>query len=148
MIIIGYQGIGKSTLAGKNNCIDLESCNFKHNGVRHDDWYIYYGQIADHLSKQGFTVFVSSHEVVRKYLRMHSKEKLMIICPSTALKDAWIEKLRERYEKTKLEKDYNALKNAEDKYEENIADLMHCGINVFPICKIDYVLANMIELIK
>lgn len=28
MIYIGYQGIGKSSISGKNKCIDLESENF------------------------------------------------------------------------------------------------------------------------
>ena len=68
MIISGYQGIGKSSLAGKNNCIDLESGNFWVDGKRADDWYKPYCQIANHLSQQGYTVFVSSHEVVRKEL--------------------------------------------------------------------------------
>ena len=40
MIIIGYQGIGKSTLAGHNSVIDLESGNFWNDGKRIDDWYI------------------------------------------------------------------------------------------------------------
>ena len=52
MIIIGYQGIGKSTLAGKDNkFIDLESGNFWVNGERVENWYIPYCQIAEHLSK-------------------------------------------------------------------------------------------------
>ena len=39
MIYVGYQGIGKSSIAGKHNCIDLESGNFWDNGVRADNWY-------------------------------------------------------------------------------------------------------------
>ena len=66
MIITGYQGIGKSTLARKDkNIIDLESssfwkydksCNSK---TRCEDWYVYYCQVAMDLSRQGYTVFVS-----------------------------------------------------------------------------------------
>ena len=67
MIVIGYQGIGKSTLANKDlRFIDLESGNFWVDGKRADDWYKPYCQIAEHLSRQGYIVFTSSHEVVRK----------------------------------------------------------------------------------
>lgn len=97
MIIIGYQGIGKSTLAGKNKCIDLESGNFwfydleTYQKVRHNDWYVPYCNIANHLSEQGYTVFTSSHEVVRNELKK-SKEDVFIIYPSIELKDEWIKK--------------------------------------------------------
>ena len=53
MIVIGYQGIGKSTLAGRDHkFIDLESGNFWVDGKRADDWYKPYCQIAEHLSKK------------------------------------------------------------------------------------------------
>ena len=105
MIIVGYQCIGKSTLS--NMClkyIDLESGSFWHDGKRPDDWYIYYCQIAEHLSKQGYNVFVSSHEPVRKFLK-NSSERVIAIAPSIELKDQWIEKLKNRYEASKLDKD-------------------------------------------
>ena len=36
MIVIGYQGIGKSTLVKEHNsCIDFESSNFKINGMQY-----------------------------------------------------------------------------------------------------------------
>ena len=70
MIIIGYQGIGKSTLANIDNAyIDLESSNFWHKGERYDNWYIYYGKIAESLSRQNYNVFTSSHREVRDYLK-------------------------------------------------------------------------------
>ena len=70
MIIIGYQGIGKSTLA-KNSLkyIDLESGNFWINGERDEQWYKPYCNIANHLSAQGYTVFTSSHKEVREELK-------------------------------------------------------------------------------
>lgn len=87
MIIIGYQGIGKSTLS--SIClkyIDLESSVFWIDGKRHDDWYIAYTQIAENLSRQGYVVFVSSHEVVRNALK-NSKEKVICCVPAPYLKD-------------------------------------------------------------
>ena len=117
MIVIGYQGIGKSTLAGRNNrFIDLESGNFWVDGKRADDWYKPYCQIAEHLSQQGYIVFTSSHEVVRKQLE-NSGETIVVVYPSIKLKDEWIAKLEKRYEESGLEKDYKALMNAKDRYE-------------------------------
>ena len=128
MIVIGYQGIGKSTLAGRNyQFIDLESGNFWVDGKRADDWYKPYCQIAEHLSKQGYIVFTSSHEVVRKQL-VNSSEVVVVVYPAIKLKTMWLEKLCDRYQQTGLDKDYKAYMNAEDRYEENIHELETCDI--------------------
>lgn len=144
MIIVGYQGIGKSTLAGKHKFIDLESGNFWHNGVRPDNWYVFYCQIAEHLSQQGYDVFVSSHEVVRNRLKKYSNEQLCVIFPSVELKDEWINKLKKRFESSKLEKDYKAWMNAEDRYVENIQELKNSGINYIELKDINYSLENIL----
>lgn len=126
MVIVGYQGIGKSTLAkNANGFIDLESSNFFVNGVRSPDWYIPYCKIALNLSAQGYDVFVSSHQVVRDYLADEHNHDLLIICPSKDLKNQWIKKLEDRYNSTGLDKDYKAWKNAECRYEENIDELLN-----------------------
>lgn len=123
MIVIGYQGIGKSTLAGRERrYIDLESGNFWVDGKRDEDWYKPYCQIAEHLSQQGYTVFVSSHEVVRKQLE-DTRETVVVVYPAINLRDYWVDKLHERYMDSGLEKDYKALKNAEERFDENIRDL-------------------------
>ena len=147
MIISGYQGIGKSSLAGKNNCIDLESGNFWVDGKRADDWYKVYCQIANHLSEQGYVVFVSSHEVVRKELEK-SKEQVFVIFPAIDLKDQWIAKLQNRYDKTKLDKDYRALMNAKDRYKENITELMHGNLKFYEITKMTYQLESIIDYLE
>lgn len=150
MIVIGYQGIGKSSLAGRNNrFIDLESGNFWVDGKRADDWYKPYCKIAEHLSQQGYIVFTSSHEVVRKQLE-NSKETVVLAFPSVELKDEWICKLKERFFKTNLDKDYKALMNAEDRYEENIKELEASNIKYKMILtNIDYDLeASLIHIIN
>ena len=144
MIIIGYQGIGKSTLAGTDKYIDLESENFWVNGERDGKWYIPYCNIAEHLSSQGFIVFTSSHEVVRNQLR-DSKEQVYIIYPSLELKDKWIQKLKDRYKKTKLEKDYRAYMNSLNRYEDNIKELMDSPFKKVEIPAINYNLKILIE---
>ena len=145
MIIIGYQGIGKSTLANIDNTyIDLESSNFWYKGHRHDYWYICYGQMAQHLSQQGYNVFVSSHKEVRNYLK-DRQEIVICIYPSILLAEEWKQKLKERYAKTHLTKDYKAWKNAEDRYHEDIGELMMCGIPHIEINSLNYDLKKLIE---
>ena len=124
MIIVGYQVIGKSSISNPNTrCIDLESGNFFADGKRPDDWYKYYVNIAKHLSAQGYTVFVSSHKAVRDELKATSAEDVAVCFPAIDIKEQWIERLRDRYKRTGLDKDLRALLNAEQNYAPSIAEL-------------------------
>lgn len=145
MIIIGYPGIGKSTLAGRNNYIDLESGNFWYRGVKPDNWYVYYCNIAEHLSAQGYDVFVSSHEVVRNRLRKYANKQLCVVYPSVELKNEWIDKLKRRYESTNLEKDYKALMNALDRYVDNVNELKNSQIPCIEIADMNYSLSSLLS---
>lgn len=145
MIIIGYQGIGKSTLAKDSlEYIDLESGNFWVNGERDEQWYKPYCNIANHLSAQGYTVFTSSHKEVREELK-NSSEIVKIIFPSLDLKTDWLIKLTNRYNESMLEKDYKALINASLYYEDNINDLMNEPFDKIVIDNINYNLRELIE---
>ena len=131
-IVVGYQGIGKSTLArsGKGRYIDLESSSFSvrdgmtDNYVKINGWEKIYCKIAEHLAEQGYTVFVSSHAEVRKILK-ESKCKVVAVVPHPDLGELWIEKLKKRYFDTELEKDRRAWLNAKDRYKENIMEIMN-----------------------
>lgn len=148
MIVIGYQGIGKSTLANaETKCIDLESGNFWVDGKRADDWYKPYCQIANHLSEQGYTVFVSSHEVVRKELEK-SKELVCIVHPAIELENAWVYKLAKRYAMTKLDKDRKAYLNAKDRYKDNITELMNSPFVLYEIEDMNYDLNDIIQTLR
>ena len=146
MIVIGYQGIGKSTLAGQNNCIDLESGNFWIDGKRDEEWYKPYCQIALHLHRQGYIVFTASHEVVRNYFKeiATQEDKLsMFVCyPEQSLKIAWVHKLKLRYDETGLEKDFKAWRNADLWYDKGIYDLEHSGFKKIPLETMQY---NLLE---
>ena len=142
MIYVGYQGIGKSSISGKNNCIDLESGNFWVDGNRANDWYKIYVNIAEHLSNQGYKVFMSSHKVVREELNKRNVD-FKVICPSLDLKGQWIERLQQRYDKSYLEKDYKALMNAKECYEENIEDLLQENY-IIQIQDMNYDLSDLI----
>lgn len=149
MIIIGYQGIGKSTLANKDDkFIDLESCSFwltntDGSRYRYDNWYEMYCNVAEHLSQQGYIVFISSHEVVRNRLKQ-SKERVFTLYPDVSLKDQWIKKLAKRYHESRLDKDYRALMNAIDRYEENIREIENSNFDNIVIRNIDYDLKKLI----
>lgn len=158
MIITGYQGIGKSTLAKRRqDIIDLESsCFWKidedGNKTRPGDWYVYYCQMAEFLSKQGYIVFISCHPEVREYMENHRTEMFCAIFPHKSLKDVWIGKLRERYYYTKSEKDLRALEHAEKFFDKDIDRLMYeCsyGIewysNAVYLESIDYDLESIVE---
>lgn len=149
MIVIGYQGIGKSTLVKDNNSyIDFESSNFKINGERPEGWERMYCEAALDLSRQGHVVFTASHKCIRDYLKEHrGSEVVLIVAPSVDLKDQWLEKLRNRFKETGLLKDSLALLNAEDCFDENIKE-MQSYAGVFPFYEITdmgYKLCDMFD---
>lgn len=150
MIIIGYQGIGKSSAAGANNgYIDLESSNFWVDGARPRDWYKYYCKIALDLSKQGYVVFTSSHKEVRDYfLKRIERDKIVAVFPAKELEYEWIAKLGERFRLYKSEKNYKALMNAKDRFKENIDEMENWGGEFFIIDDMSYVLKDIVEELK
>ena len=147
-VVVGYQGVGKSTLAFHNNrVIDLESSNFFVDGERPANWHIIYCNIARALCKQGYIVCISSHKEVREELARRPASKQVIVYPTRALKDAWIVKLRYRFDETQSMKDFKALKNAEDCFDKNIIDLENQeGFERIGFSTMDYDLADLLEL--
>ena len=79
MIISGFAGIGKSTLAKKSyEVIDLESSIFK------KDWELY-SETAKYLDEQGYDVLISAHKEIRT--KLHDKGiKYTFILPSNTEK--------------------------------------------------------------
>lgn len=124
MIIIGYQGIGKSTCCSeRTEFIDLESSSFWVDGKRDPNWHIVYAQIAEHLSKQGYVVFTSSHQALRDYLR-NSIEQVVEIYPSLELKEKWLRRLKYRLITNPSEKNKRAFEGAVNYYNDNIKSFM------------------------
>lgn len=143
MIYAGYQGVGKSSIAGKNNCIDLESNTFRVDGKRDTNWYKVYCTIAEQLSNQGYKVFISSHKIIRDELNKRGVE-FTVIVPALELKDKWLERLQARYDRTQSDKDYRALMGAQINYDDNIVDLT-AEKNVILINSVDYDLNDYIS---
>ena len=78
-----------------------------------------------------------------KFLK-NCSERVIAIAPSIELKDQWIEKLKNRYEASKLDKDYRAYMNAVDRYTENIKEIAKDCDTVF-IRSMTYDIASLIE---
>lgn len=148
MIIIGYQGIGKSSIARVNpfTSIDLESSWTKIDGQRPDEWAQIYCQIAEGLSRAGYNVFVSSHKVVQDILAK-SSEHVLAVFPSLDIKDEWLERLRLRWEVTGDDKNLRAWKGAEAGYDDEIRVLMDSPFEKYIIGDMNYRLEGVITAI-
>lgn len=130
MIICGYAGIGKSSIAKLNpTFINLESSNFYMNNIPYDYnsdqkeapnwdskpeyWYVYYTNIAIDLHKRGYTVFLSCHPEVRRQLEYRLAEigekNVLVIIPSADIEKEWHDRLEDRYLLTNHPKDLRAL---------------------------------------
>ena len=69
-IFVGYPCIGKTSIAGQDNIIDLDSSTFKDStGIRYASWVEVYVNIACSLVRQGYKVFLSSHFLVTEALK-------------------------------------------------------------------------------
>ena len=125
MIIIGFPGIGKSTLALNNyRFVDLESSYFKAPDVGNEDWVVEYCKLAEFLSKNDNIVLVSSHKAVRDYIaKMRTDELVACVFPSERIREQWIKKLEDRYMNSALDKDYRAFIRARDHYDDDVQDL-------------------------
>ena len=158
-VIIGYQGIGKSHTVVENPglYIDFESTNFRDDkGNRPDDWYVYYCNAAWDMAKQGYRVFTASHEVVRKrFYELQKRDGLdesplvIIAYPIPSLKEEWLKRLKDRYDKIPEKKNEIAYLNALDRYTDNIEELHNDAIEYnfgeLKIQNTNYKLHNLIE---
>lgn len=149
MIIIGFPGIGKSSVASKSSehnayaqYVDLESSCFNltnpttNKVEKCKDWEKFYITVAYHLAKQGKYVFVSNHpavitEIITRKQCDFTLDNIPIVFvyPSIDLKDKWIDRLQSRYDLSRTlipeeaDKNEAALKGVKAHYDEWITDL-------------------------
>ena len=125
MIIVGFPGIGKSSVCSEQfnidkSCIDLESSNFS----KQPGWEIDYVNVAMDLSRQGYIVFVSSHKEVRMALKSFAEpSSVLLVFPALELEDMWLERLRNRYQSTHSTKNYKALEYMLNNYKSAVNDM-------------------------
>ena len=167
LIICGYPGIGKSSIAGWNNCIDLESSYFSfRNGApqKFNEWVPQYCRVAMDLAKQGYTVLTSTHEQVIKYFIEHAQGTelspsllgVAVFCPDYRHKPEWIERLNnrlcqdatDRLSTDILQKDLRALKRIMEHFDEDIDFLYNCGLSVYIPSYMDYDLKDTVTIIQ
>lgn len=141
LIICGYPGVGKSSVAGLDNCIDLESSLFHYhhyqwNGIAipDDRWVGQYCNVAIDLANQGFVVLISTHSDVLHYL-FEQKANAVIFAPSLSMEDEWIARLLQRFETSYCHKDWRAYMRAKTKFKDDISNLANYG---FPVYHPDY----------
>ena len=147
MIIIGYPGVGKTSLAGRyNQYIDLESSNWNSpDSTKPDMWWWSYGKVAEDLSRQGYRVFVSCHPSVQKYFE-ESNEYVMVLYPSLELKEEWIKRVSDRYDRDRSMKNLDALNNVELYYDKQISSLNDSPFkNKLVLKDMNYTLDNEID---
>lgn len=168
MIIIGYPGVGKTTMMercgnicrekGYKSVIDLESSAFNMlndelgfvdiNGrpCKSNNWAEVYCRVAAELSDQGHLVFVSSHADVQKQLRA-CMTRVCVVCPAVELKQEWLERLRTRYLTSaddEKNKNLAAYSRACDHYEKDIEALKSNGFELLEITEMYYSLEDLI----
>lgn len=120
MIVIGYPGVGKSTVSKRSiTYIDLDSSIFNKD---EKDWEKEYIKTAEKLSAKGHVVFVSAHKKVQELL-LNSSQKILVVYPALRLHDFWIKKLRDRYAKSEKPEFYRALQRCVSHYCEDILEL-------------------------
>ena len=163
MIIVGYPGIGKTSVCGHNNIIDLESYIFHNsansiNGNRY--WEEKYCDVAMDLSNQGFTVCVSCHDEVRSYLENHQDkciDPIVIVAPDSSLKEEWIHRLERRYFESRhddptphwiINKNYAAYQHVKECFDLDMLSIQWSSLYKYTITQLPYDLNEVIERCK
>ena len=147
MIIIGYPGVGKTSLAGRyRQYIDLESSHFNDAfGLKPDGWFIPYCKVAEDLSEQGYRVFVSCHKEVQEYFSK-SNEYVIVLYPTIELKEQWLDRVKKRFDNDPSMKNKKAMENVEKYWDMQINSLRNSPFeNKLELKDMNYTLDNEID---
>jgi nucleoside-triphosphatase THEP1 len=147
MIIIGYPGVGKTSLAGRyNQYIDLESSHFNDAfGEKPSGWFIPYCKVAEDLSRQGYRVFVSCHKEVQEYFSK-SNEYALVLYPAIELKEQWLDRVKRRFNNDPSMKNKKAMENVEKYWDVHINSLRNSPFeNKLVLGDMNYALDNEID---
>lgn len=149
LIICGYPGVGKSSIAGWNNCIDLESSWFSYDKdgnkiYPNEAWATNYCMLARQLALQGYTVLLSTHQAVINTLRegkwILNKDgiRVVIFVPRSDMKKAWIERLINRYLESDEDIDFRAFVGGIQYWDTKMLTIRHSDFPVYCPDSIDY----------
>ena len=143
MIICGYPGIGKTSMAGtimpigmgEVRVIDLDSSLFA--GRAH-----IYANVAASLARQGCIVLVSTYKELRDCLSEIKDIPIVACYPSLDLQEQWTKKLSDRYRESyfpdESEKNHRTYMRAVDHYKEDIESIKYSGFINIELCNMDY----------
>ena len=157
LIVCGYPGIGKSSIAGWNNCIDLESSLFSHDedSRRKSDnnWVREYCDLAYYLALQGYTIMTSTHIAVIDYfdrfkVTYYKDVPIVIFCPRYDMKKAWAIRLVNRYLNSENKKDLRAFQGVIEDWDKKLDHCFRTGLHVHCPDEIDYDLRDYILQIR
>lgn len=90
MIICGFPGTGKSTMAKFSRWVDLESTPFSRRG----QWLLY-AEVAKHMSDNGYTVMVSTHKEMLDALEQ-IETPYTVVVPNVNDFNAYISRYKQR----------------------------------------------------
>ena len=120
-------------------------------------WVARYVDVATDLAKQGYVVLMSTHKDVIELLKAYQnhadnenqdKVHTVIFCPKMDMKDAWIDRLQKRYDKSGLPKDFRALQAVKSDYCGKIEFLQKSGLPVYHPETMGYDLRSYISRIR
>ena len=154
LIVIGYQGIGKSSIAGiDNGIIDLESSLIKEpNGSRPVSWYKIYCDLAKSFADQGYTVCISSHACVYDELIRTQDDKpysVVAIFPALELREEWLSRLSHRLGEEPTQKNWVTYLNAEKNFTHDITKLSeNLTFPTIQITTLDFDLKELLDAYK
>ena len=149
LIICGYPGVGKSSVAGWNNCIDLESSWFSYDKdgnviYPEEAWTVNYCMLARKLALQGYTVLLSTHQAVidtlreGKWLLNKDGTRVVIFVPRSDMKKAWVERLINRYLESDKDVDLRAFIGGIQYWDSKMLTIKHSDFPVYSPESIDY----------
>lgn len=152
-IVIGYPGIGKTTASAQDNrFIDLDSSTFSEEGYKVAGWEVSYCRCAIDLAQNGYIVFVSSHNEVRKYLStadIPRAVKVLLCYPAMELQLPWEIRLVDRWMEHPTEKNHRACVRVSDEFESDIKELEAENFTSIVLTDTEYDLrSNILKLLR
>lgn len=139
MILFGYPGVGKTTIAKEDyRFIDLDSSDplIRWRWQR-KDWETDYCNMALLLSRQGYYVMVSTHPEVIKRIMARTKN-VGLIFPDKLLEKPWIERLYKRYKECRNRSTHNAWLRAKEHFDEDLNQMAAIKCPKIVITTMDY----------
>lgn len=110
MIICGFPGTGKSTMAKSSNWVDLESTPFQ------KQWVLY-ANVAKHMSDNGYTIMVSTHAEMLDALEQIGATYTVVI-PPISDKDVYLHRYDMRGDS------YDFIRYLDANWEKWITDIL------------------------